>query len=267
MTIVDDYAHHPAEIAATIAAAREAFPDRRLRALFQPHLVSRTRYLAADLGAALAAADATWSSRDVYLAREPPDPAVTGKLVVDALSDQRPARGVDPTGSPRPSSIWPPDACRPGRRLARAGRRRRGPRAGRDPLPARGEAMIPLREAGVALAAPTPQRSARAARPGTSRAPERSTSSRRCSSGPPATEWRSSRSGSDRTCSPRIDGIDALVLRLGGGLASARGRRRRCSLPVAGRRTPSAFTGRAMPGSGASSSPRRFLARRAAACG
>jgi UDP-N-acetylmuramate--alanine ligase len=86
VTIVDDYAHHPAEISATIAAAREAFPGRRLRVLFQPHLVSRTRYLAADLGAALAAADDAVVT-DVYLAREAPDPSVTGKLVVDALSD------------------------------------------------------------------------------------------------------------------------------------------------------------------------------------
>ena len=86
MTIVDDYAHHPAEVAATIAAAREAFPGRRLRALFQPHLVSRTRHLAADLGAELAAADDVVVT-DVYLAREEADPAVTGKLVVDALSD------------------------------------------------------------------------------------------------------------------------------------------------------------------------------------
>jgi UDP-N-acetylmuramate--alanine ligase len=86
VTIVDDYAHHPAELAATIAAAREAFPGRRLRALFQPHLVSRTRHLATELGAALAAADDIVVT-DVYLAREPADPAVTGKLVVDALSD------------------------------------------------------------------------------------------------------------------------------------------------------------------------------------
>jgi UDP-N-acetylmuramate--alanine ligase len=87
VTIVDDYAHHPAEIAATIAAAREAFPDRRLRALFQPHLVSRTRYLAVDLGDALAAADDVVVT-DVYLAREERDPDVSGKLVVDALSDR-----------------------------------------------------------------------------------------------------------------------------------------------------------------------------------
>jgi UDP-N-acetylmuramate--alanine ligase len=86
VSIVDDYAHHPAEIAATIAAAREAFPGRRLRALFQPHLVSRTRQLAAELGSALAAADDVVIT-DVYLAREEPDPEVSGRLVVDAVSD------------------------------------------------------------------------------------------------------------------------------------------------------------------------------------
>ncbi len=86
VTIVDDYAHHPAEIAATIAAAREAFPGRRLRVLFQPHLVSRTQQLAAELGSALAAADDVVVT-DVYLAREEPDPAVSGKLVVDAVAD------------------------------------------------------------------------------------------------------------------------------------------------------------------------------------
>jgi UDP-N-acetylmuramate--alanine ligase len=86
VTIIDDYAHHPAEIAATIAAAREAFPGRSLRALFQPHLISRTRYLAPELGAALAAADDVVVT-GIYLARERDDPAVTGKLVVDSLSD------------------------------------------------------------------------------------------------------------------------------------------------------------------------------------
>jgi UDP-N-acetylmuramate--alanine ligase len=86
ITIVDDYAHHPAEIEATIAAARAAFPRRVLRALFQPHLVSRTRHLYAELAAALAEVDDIVVT-DVYLAREEPDPAVTGRLVVDALSD------------------------------------------------------------------------------------------------------------------------------------------------------------------------------------
>jgi UDP-N-acetylmuramate--alanine ligase len=86
VTIVDDYAHGPAEIAATIAAARDAYPGRRVRALFQPHLVSRTRHLAGALGAALAAADDVVVT-DIYLAREEAVAGVSGKLVVDALSD------------------------------------------------------------------------------------------------------------------------------------------------------------------------------------
>ena len=86
ITIVDDYAHHPTEIAATIAAARERFPGARLRVLFQPHLYSRTRHLAAELAEALAAADDV-TVTDVYAAREETVEGVSGKLVVDALSD------------------------------------------------------------------------------------------------------------------------------------------------------------------------------------
>jgi UDP-N-acetylmuramate--alanine ligase len=86
VTLVDDYGHHPTEVALTIAAARERFPGRRLRVLFQPHLYSRTRHLAREIGAALAEADDV-AVTDVYPAREEPLPGVTGKLVVDALSD------------------------------------------------------------------------------------------------------------------------------------------------------------------------------------
>ena len=86
VTIVDDYAHHPTEIAATIDAARERFPDARLRVLFQPHLYSRTRHLAGELAEALAAADDV-TVTDVYPAREQPIDGVSGKLVIDALSD------------------------------------------------------------------------------------------------------------------------------------------------------------------------------------
>ena len=71
MTIVDDYAHHPAEVAAAIAATREAFPGRRVRALFQPHLVSRTRHLARDLAAALDAADDVASPTSTWHASPP----------------------------------------------------------------------------------------------------------------------------------------------------------------------------------------------------
>jgi UDP-N-acetylmuramate--alanine ligase len=90
--VVDDYAHHPAEIAATLSAVRE-HADGRVLALFQPHLFSRTRHLARELGAALAAADVV-AVTDVYAARETPIDGVTGKLVVDALTETRPGMPV-----------------------------------------------------------------------------------------------------------------------------------------------------------------------------
>jgi UDP-N-acetylmuramate--alanine ligase len=95
-TLVDDYAHHPSEVAATIAAARERFPGRRLGVLFQPHLYSRTRHLASELAGALAAADDV-TVTDVYPARERPVPGVSGKLVVDALSDRGVLAGWTPS--------------------------------------------------------------------------------------------------------------------------------------------------------------------------
>jgi UDP-N-acetylmuramate--alanine ligase len=96
LAVVDDYAHHPTEVAAAIDAARERFPGRRLLALFQPHLYSRTRHLARDLAEALAAADDI-TVVDVYPAREEAIPGVSGKLVVDALSDLGILAGWTPT--------------------------------------------------------------------------------------------------------------------------------------------------------------------------
>jgi UDP-N-acetylmuramate--alanine ligase len=87
VTVVDDYGHHPTEIAATIAAVRERFPGSTVRVLFQPHLYSRTRHLAGELADALANADDV-TVTDVYPAREEPVAGVTGKLVVDGLSDR-----------------------------------------------------------------------------------------------------------------------------------------------------------------------------------
>ena len=83
VTVVDDYAHHPSEIAATVAAARER-TDGRVLILFQPHLYSRTRHLAHELGEALSLADAACVT-EIYRAREEPIEGVSGKLVVYAL--------------------------------------------------------------------------------------------------------------------------------------------------------------------------------------
>jgi UDP-N-acetylmuramate--alanine ligase len=89
--VYDTYAHHPAELAADLAALRAL--DGRLLVLFQPHLYSRTRHLARELAAALATADAVGVT-DVYPAREEALPGVTGKLVVDALAELRPGMPV-----------------------------------------------------------------------------------------------------------------------------------------------------------------------------
>ena len=95
--VYDDYAHHPAEIAATLDALRNG-DSGRLLVLFQPHLYSRTRHLARELAEALAAADVV-AVTDVYPAREEPIEGVTGKLVVDALVERRPGMLVGWTPS------------------------------------------------------------------------------------------------------------------------------------------------------------------------
>jgi len=81
--VVDDYAHHPTEIRATLSAARQVYPERRLVALFQPHLYSRTRDFAGEFGEALNGADVNLVL-DVYPSRESPLPGVTGEMVADA---------------------------------------------------------------------------------------------------------------------------------------------------------------------------------------
>lgn len=80
VTVVDDYAHHPTEVQATLAAARQAFPRRRVVAVFQPHLFSRTALHGDALGRALAAADVVVVA-PIYAAREQPLPGVSAELV------------------------------------------------------------------------------------------------------------------------------------------------------------------------------------------
>ena len=83
ITIIDDYAHHPTEITATLAAARAAYTGHRLIAVFQPHLFTRTRDFAAGFAQALNAADAAWVL-PIYPARELPLPGVTSELITAA---------------------------------------------------------------------------------------------------------------------------------------------------------------------------------------
>jgi UDP-N-acetylmuramate--alanine ligase len=92
--IYDDYAHHPTEVAATIAAARTLAP-KRLIAVFQPHLYSRTRALAREFGRALAGADVA-AVLAVYPARERAEdfPGVDGHLVAAAAADAAGGRTV-----------------------------------------------------------------------------------------------------------------------------------------------------------------------------
>ena len=80
--LVDDYAHHPTEVAATLAAAAKGWPERRVVAVFQPHLYSRTRDLADDFARAFYDADVLVLT-DIYGAREEPIAGVDGQFLVD----------------------------------------------------------------------------------------------------------------------------------------------------------------------------------------
>ena len=206
--VVDDYAHHPAEIAATIAAARELEPARVL-VLFQPHLYSRTRHLAHEFGEALSAADAVCVT-EIYRAREEPVEGVGGKLVLDAL---RPGLlgglGAEARGRRLDRRPLGP------RRRSRSDPRRRGHRPGSAADP--GVAVIAIEE-GVPLARLTtigtggPARGF--ARPSTQVELEQ------------ALAWAAERGLSVATVGlgsnllAADEGVDALVLRLGGELAA-----------------------------------------------
>ena len=80
MAYVDDYAHHPAELAAAIASLRDIFPGRKITGIFQPHLYSRTRDFAADFAVSLSALDKL-ILLPIYPAREEPIPGVTSDII------------------------------------------------------------------------------------------------------------------------------------------------------------------------------------------
>jgi UDP-N-acetylmuramate--alanine ligase len=102
-TFVDDYAHHPSEVRATLQAAT-ADGGRRVIAVFQPHRYTRTEAMWRALGESLAGADLVVLT-DVYGAGEPPIPGVTGKLLVDALTEAAPGKRV--VYLPRRSDVAP----------------------------------------------------------------------------------------------------------------------------------------------------------------
>ena len=85
--IVDDYAHHPTEIRATLSAARERYPDRELWVVWQPHTYSRTQALFDAFVACFEKADHVIVS-EVYRSREPVDPNFSAQQVVQAMRNE-----------------------------------------------------------------------------------------------------------------------------------------------------------------------------------
>jgi UDP-N-acetylmuramate--alanine ligase len=92
VTVIDDYAHHPTEVAATLAAARQRYPDRRIWAVFQPHTYSRTQHMLYQMGESFDAADEVLVL-DIYAAREVDDGSVTAAELV-AASPHRAIRHI-----------------------------------------------------------------------------------------------------------------------------------------------------------------------------
>ena len=80
LSYIDDYAHHPAELASAISSMRDIFPGRKLTAIFQPHLYTRTRDFAAEFAEALSKVDKL-ILLDIYPAREEPIPGVTSEII------------------------------------------------------------------------------------------------------------------------------------------------------------------------------------------
>ncbi|MDR1809259.1 MAG: UDP-N-acetylmuramate--L-alanine ligase [Prevotella sp.] len=83
--LIDDYAHHPQELAASITSVKELYPDRKVTGVFQPHLYSRTRDFAPEFAAALSLLDEL-ILLDIYPAREKPIEGVTSKIIFDRVT-------------------------------------------------------------------------------------------------------------------------------------------------------------------------------------
>lgn len=85
LTYIDDYAHHPAELASAISSIRRIFPERKITGIFQPHLYTRTRDFADEFAAALSRVDKL-ILLDIYPAREEPIPGVSSQIIFDKVT-------------------------------------------------------------------------------------------------------------------------------------------------------------------------------------
>ena len=85
IVLLDDYAHHPAELKASIQSVKELYPDKKVIGIFQPHLYTRTRDFAADFAASLSLLDEL-ILLDIYPAREEPIPGVTSQIIFDQVT-------------------------------------------------------------------------------------------------------------------------------------------------------------------------------------
>ena len=94
VTVIDDYAHHPTEVRATLAAARSRYPGRRIVAVFQPHTYSRSALYAREFAAALSEADLAVVT-DIYAAREPDTGIVHARDIAGAVAGGRGVYGGD----------------------------------------------------------------------------------------------------------------------------------------------------------------------------
>jgi UDP-N-acetylmuramate--alanine ligase len=111
--LVDDYAHHPTEITATLAAARTYAAGGRVLACFQPHMPWRTRTLQRELAEAVLGADAACVT-EVYVARGAPDEDVSGRLVAERAAEIDPGAEVAFTPSLPEAADWLAARARPG---------------------------------------------------------------------------------------------------------------------------------------------------------
>ena len=92
IVFIDDYAHHPKELDACIGSVRELYPGKRITGIFQPHLFTRTRDLAADFGKSLSALDEL-ILLDIYPAREEPIPGITSEWLLEQVPMERKEMG------------------------------------------------------------------------------------------------------------------------------------------------------------------------------